>query len=77
MHRIMRKLRSLKNRYYSAHIIYLNEYLDAFPRENSGDKIGDMEFNSIFLNIIQMDVARNHMYRVLTEKSLQKICEYV
>ena len=40
----------LKVRRYADHIIYLNEYLDAFPVSKASDKIGDMDLNKILLN---------------------------
>ena len=46
----MKKPRESKVRFYAAHMIELNEYLAAFPGENSGDKICETELNEIILN---------------------------
>ena len=52
IYRGMRKPRKLKVRRYAACLIYINDYLDAFPGSNTSDKIDKMEIDEIILNSI-------------------------
>ena len=48
----MRNPNGLKVRCFTARLIGLNEYIAAFPGENSSDKIGETDLNEILLNSI-------------------------
>ena len=52
MRRCIKKPRSLKVKFYVAHLLDLNEYLASFPEANMTDKFGVIELNDILLNRI-------------------------
>ena len=65
MRRVMRKLLGLEVIRYAGHLVDLDDYLASFPENTLSDKIGVIELNKHFLNIMPNSLVIKRMCRSL------------